>query len=69
MIRKCCVCKIILGTKPPYWDMSITSGFCEPCFVSALRQIERHHEQKGGKKDNVNQCDCVREIEGLRGTR
>lgn len=47
MIRKCCICQEIMGTKPPFWDMSITSGFCEPCFTIEMKKIE-----KGGDESN-----------------
>lgn len=48
-----------MGTKPPYWDMSITGGFCDPCFKIEMEKIEKHYigrlyslgkEQKGGEK-------------------
>ena len=54
MIRKCCQCGFVMGTKPPYWDMSITAGFCDPCFRTELEKIEQYHKNKGGKSNHEN---------------
>lgn len=32
MIRRCMVCKIIIGEKEPLEDTTVTDGCCDPCF-------------------------------------
>ena len=32
MIRQCCICRQVIGEKPPYGDQSISHTYCSRCY-------------------------------------
>ena len=40
MIRKCCVCGLIMGEKEPLDDKSVTHTYCDICKEILFKQVE-----------------------------
>jgi len=49
MIRKCCVCKKILGEKEPLDDKSVTHTYCESCAKKEWENFEKELKKVVGK--------------------
>lgn len=75
MIRVCCSHyhegNRIMGTKPPFWMMVITHGFCEFCQEKEIKEVEEAMSEyrygngrclKCGERiyheDGQENCDC-----------
>jgi hypothetical protein len=55
MIRKCCVCKKILGEVEPIDDKSVTHTYCEPCTKKVWEDLELAERKTEAEK-------CQREM-------
>ena len=51
MIRRCSICKRVLGEKEPLSDTRYTDGYCDDCFASEMKEIENFTEQRNLSKN------------------
>lgn len=46
MIRQCCVCLKFMGTKEPFSNTNITSGYCDSCFDELEKKLILRKQNK-----------------------